>query len=129
MTWSAGESDPLEELRWRAEILEAMYWMRGEGLAAEVDPAAMASFLAVDPTSISFHMHRLELDGYVESTGPAFRLTQLGLREGARSFRDDFGDYIRPAHGECGSSCWCRDPKHAGEPCPSEARPERVPAR
>ena len=32
---------------------------------------------------------------------------------------DEFADFIKPAHAECGPGCWCKDPNHAGEPCPS----------
>jgi hypothetical protein len=119
------DGDPLEELRWRAEILEALYWMRGEGLAEAVDPPSLARFLASDVSTIAQHMRLLCSDGFLQANGDAFGLTPLGLKEGGRSFHDAFSDYIRPAHGECGASCWCRDPKHAGEPCPSEVGARR----
>ena len=109
----------LDELYWRQEILQAMYWMRGEGLAAEVDPTGLAAFLAVDPVTIAQHMLRLHDEGYIEARGTAYRMSPLGLEEGGRSFSDEFADYIRPAHAECGKGCWCKDPKHAGEPCPN----------
>jgi hypothetical protein len=41
------------------------------------------------------------------------------VAEGGRSFHDEFAELIKPAHAECGPGCWCKDPKHAGEPCPS----------
>jgi hypothetical protein len=119
------DGDPLEELRLRAEILEALYWMRGEGLAEAVDPPTLARFLACDLTTIVSCILLLRSDGYLQADGDAYRLTPLGLEEAGRSFRDAFSDYIRPAHGECGASCWCRDPKHAGEPCPSEVAARR----
>ena len=117
---SAEESgaDALEALRWRDEILQALYWMRGEGLAHEVAPAMLADFLVAEPATIADHMAQLAHDGYLEGDG-AYRLTRLGLAEASRSFRDAFGDYVRQGHMECGPGCWCTDPKHAGEPCPS----------
>ena len=93
--------------------------MHGEGLAAEVDSPALARFLAADESTITRHLQRLHQEGYLESHGRAYRLSRTGLQEGGRSFRDEFGDYIHPAHAECGPGCWCRDPKHAGEACPS----------
>jgi hypothetical protein len=114
---------PLEDLRWRAEILQALYWMVGEGLASEIDAPGLARFLAVDESTITRHMETLRDDGYLVSSGVLYRLTRIGMEEGGRSFRDEFGDYIHPAHAECGPGCWCRDPKHAGEPCPSELVP------
>ena len=121
-------ADPLEELRWRSEILQAMYWMRGEGLGDDVEVSALANFLAVDAPSVALQMRELHASGYLERTTAGYRLSQLGTQEGGRSFQDEFADYIRPAHGECGAGCWCKDPKHAGEPCPgtpaSPAKPE-----
>ena len=125
----------LDELYWRAEILQALYWMRGEGLAAEVAPPALAEFLVAEPVVMADQMQRLTADGYLEAVGSrqsavgsnssplatAYRLTPLGIAEGGRSFRDEFEGLTRRAHGECGPTCWCKDPDHAGDPCPSEA--------
>lgn len=128
-------SEALEELAWRAEILQAMYWMHGEGLAIEVQPAALAGFLAADPAAVARHMRQLAADGFLEAVArpgePAvvphrYRLTPLGLAEGGRSFRDEFADLTRPAHGACAPGCWCHDPRHAGEPCPSHTEGARA---
>ncbi len=123
-------SDALDELYWRAEILQALYWMRGEGLAEKVEPTGLAAFLATDPVTVSRHLERMAGEGYVEHVAHCevdqsggYRLTTLGEAEGARSFRDDFAELTRPTHGECSTDCWCHDPAHAGEPCPSH--PER----
>jgi hypothetical protein len=127
----AGEApdgaEALDALYWRAEILQALYWMQGEGLAAEVAPVALAEFLVADPATVAGRLERLAADGYLEATGPRYRLSALGLVEGGRSFRDEFADYLRPAHAACGPGCWCRDPRHAGEPCPSTPAPEPTP--
>lgn len=126
--------EALDSLYWQAEILQALYWMRGEGLATEVETTRLAEFLAVDAAIIRQQLERLALEGFVEAlgigddappeTGTSYRLTPSGITEGGRSFHDEFADFIRPAHGECGSGCWCKDPKHAGEPCPNEPAPE-----
>jgi hypothetical protein len=128
-------SEALDELYWRAEILQALYWMRGEGLGTEIAPARLADFLGAAPGEIDQLLARLATDGYLEAArgdsgvsgssahahGPpaAYRLTPLGVQEGGRSFHDEFADYLRQPHGECGANCWCKDPKHAGEPCPN----------
>lgn len=117
----------LDGLYWRAEILQAMYWMRGEGLADDVTPPALAQFLVADPGVVLRQCAELVSEGFLEVwDGPRYRLTELGTTEGGRSFQDEFADYIHPAHAECGADCWCKDPKHAGEPCPST--PTRSPA-
>lgn len=114
-----GGPQALDALRWRDEILQALYWMRGEGLASEVTPAMLADFLVVEPATVSHYLAQLAADGYLSEGDGVYRLTRLGLAEGSRSFADAFGDYIRQGHMECGPGCWCIDPKHAGEPCPS----------
>ncbi len=42
MTVGQASADALDALYWRAEILQALYWMRGEGLADAVAPASRA---------------------------------------------------------------------------------------
>ena len=127
--------EALDDLYWRAEILQALYWMRGEGLAAEVAPTALAQFLVAEPAVMADQFQRLVAAGYLEvaddQNGPAdlagerahYRLTAPGAAEGGRSFRDEFEGLTRRAHGECGPTCWCKDPDHTGDPCPSEAEP------
>ena len=114
--------EALDSLYWRGEILQALYWMRGEGLAEEIQPSALAEFLVADAVTVSDQLARLAIEGYLEQVVGAtdrFRLTERGAAEGARSFRDEFAELTRATHGECSSDCICHDPAHAGEPCPS----------
>ncbi len=117
--------EALDELYWRAEILQALYWMHGERLATEATAANLASFLGVDPVVVGEYMKRLAGEGYLDPAGSdggvRYRLTALGLTEGGRSFSDEFAELTKPAHGECGPGCWCRDPRHVGEECPSRS--------
>lgn len=111
----------LEPLLVRDEILQAMFWLRGEGLADRVTPELLASVLVCEASDLNAGLDHLVLDGYLERIvgERALRLTELGVREGGRRFRDEFDGLTRQAHGECGPACWCRDPKRAGEACPS----------
>ena len=124
-----GGAEALDDLYWRAEILQALYWMGGEGLANEIAPAPLAAFLVVDEARMRERLAVLVGDGYLEVLdGPRYRLSALGQAEGGRSFQDEFADFIKPAHAECGPGCWCKDPKHAGEPCPGAApQPREAP--
>ena len=139
-------AEALNELYWTAEILQALYWMRGEELAREVTPASLAEFLVADGAVVVEQMRRLAAEGYLEAmtddcTGArlpavpaeggacphtAYRLTPMGVAEGGRSFRDEFEGLTKQAHGECGPRCWCKDPDRAGEPCPSHEDAPRV---
>jgi hypothetical protein len=53
MTVAQRGQQALDAPFWRAEILQAMYWMRGERIDAEVEPTRLAEFLAVDTDHIS----------------------------------------------------------------------------
>ncbi|MBA3234875.1 MAG: hypothetical protein H0T59_02640 [Chloroflexi bacterium] len=121
MTSTGLGADALEALYWRTEILQAMYWMRGERLAEDVDPLELAMFLAAEPGTVHRQLELLTKDGYVEVVAgrlARYALTALGSSEGARSFRDEFEGFTRAGHGECGPGCYCQDPKHAADPCP-----------
>lgn len=118
----------LDALYWRAEILQAMFWMRGEGIDAEVDARRLAEFLAVDRETVTRQMAILEVDGYLARIDDArYALTESGVEEGGRSFADEFADLTHAAHYECAPGCWCHAPDHVGEPCPSSPAPGPVP--
>ena len=113
----------LERLFWRSEILQALYWMDGEGIASAVSPARLAEFLDTTPDAMVTLVGQLVRDGFLQSLDDdpgRFVMTDEGRREGARSFGDEFADMTRPAHAECGPGCWCRNPKYAGVACPSD---------
>lgn len=132
----------LDELFWRDEILQAMFWMRGEGLAERVSPAELARFLAADESLITAALLGLVDDGQLERVAEtarlplshpptlplAYRLTPLGIAEGGRRFRDEFAGLTQQAHAACGPGCWCQDPEREGEPCPNQPaeEPERA---
>jgi hypothetical protein len=128
----------LDELFWRDEILQALYWLRGEGLAERATAPDLARFLATDAAVIARSLDHMAADGYLERAGASlgetpegdplssnsYCLTSLGLDEGGRRFRDEFAGLTRQAHGECGPGCWCHDPEREGEPCPNRPEPE-----
>lgn len=128
MTAERDGHDALDELFWRAEILQALYWMRGEGLASEIEPGALAEFLVAERAVVADFMRRLAAEGYLEhETGPGaipgqptgYRLTPKGVAEGGRSFHDEFADLLRQGHGECGPGCTCH--RHGPEACKTPA--------
>ena len=123
MSLTADGRYALDALYWRAEILQAMYWMRGEGIASRVGAPQLADFLTADHEVVKSQLRDLETDGYLTGDQTSYELTALGVSEGGRSFQDEFGDLTRPAHYECGPGCWCQDPDHTGEPCPGHPAP------
>jgi hypothetical protein len=115
-------SAALDALFWRDEILQAMYWLRGEGLAECVEPARLAELLVADEAIVRTQLDRLVIGGDLEiqpDSPPRYRMTAAGREHGARSFSDEFEGLTRQAHGECGPGCYCQDPEREGEPCPN----------
>ena len=114
--------DELEILRVRDEVLQAMYWMRAEGLAEAPTPAELARFLAVPAGTLSAYLERFAADGLLEPAGEGFRLTAQGIEAGKRTFAEEFADLTKPGHGECDDDCWCHDSPEAAADCLAEHR-------
>jgi hypothetical protein len=112
----------LEVLRVREEVLQAMYWMRAEGLAEEPSARNLSSFLAVPAATLTTYLGRFVDEGYLEQTDGGYKLTDTGTETGKRSFADEFHDLTRPTHGECDEDCWCNSSPEAAADCLEEHR-------
>jgi hypothetical protein len=111
----------LELLRLRDEVLQAMYWMRSEGLAESPTGEELARFLAVPAATLGPYLERFVRDGYLErAEGGGYQLTGSGEETGKRSFAEEFADLTRPAHGECDADCWCHDSPEEAARCLEE---------
>ncbi len=110
------EEDAVSSLRWRDEILQIMYWMQGEGLGTDVDPAGLVPFLGRDEPLVRRALEALVEQGLLVRMGDQarYRLTASGYAEAQRSFVDDFAPLLRQGHGVCNDpECPC----HLGQPC------------
>lgn len=106
--------DELEVIRVRDELLQAMYWMRSEGIADAPTVADLARFLAVPPETLGVYVDRFVADGYLKPRDRGYQLTESGEQTGKRTFAEEFADMTRPGHGECDEDCWCHeDPEEA----------------
>jgi hypothetical protein len=105
-------SDSFDALRRRDEILEVMYWMRGERLGDAVSADDLRVFLGDEVATLEEDLAILAADGLVEPADlddERYRLTRAGVTEGGRRFADDFADFQRPGHGACDRpGCVCR---------------------
>jgi hypothetical protein len=112
--------DELEVLRIRDEVLQAMYWMRAEGLADAPKAPELARFLAVRVGTLTPYLERFVSDGHLEHAAGGYRLSPRGVEAGKRSFADEFADLTRPTHGECDEDCWCHDSPEEAARCLEE---------
>lgn len=109
------EGELTERLFWRDEILQAMYWMRGEGLGDVLTARGLSGLLDANPVRIHDELQRLVTDGLVDEEpggDGGYLLTELGMELGRQSFEDEFAGMTGSAHGACGPGCDCR--RHAG---------------
>ena len=119
-----GNFDPdqdhaLQAIYWRDEILQVMYWLKGEGLVEAVTPEDLLRFLEADPGRLEARLAQLVEEGYLDPVpgdGVRYRLSALGIAEGRRRFLDEFAPFLgRESHSECGDpECECHT---SGEEC------------
>ena len=99
------EKTPLRAIFWRDEILQVLYWMKGEGFGKEVTLAQVVPLLNSNEENLKYHLGKLVKDGFLEEKEGLFRLTEMGNKEAGRRFSDAFGGLQKAGHGECGPDC------------------------
>jgi len=95
------------------DLLQMMYWLRGEKLASAADAATLERMSGLDPARLQRAILTLGRRGLLErlviEEDIQYRLTEEGVREGGRRFADEFADLTKPGHGECGDpDCDCQ---------------------
>jgi hypothetical protein len=102
-----------DDIRRLDEVLELLYWLEGEGFAADTSLAQMARFLTYPEAEVADIIHRLCVRGDVTAHGEGgerFVLTAIGKREAGRRFQDTFQELLSQGHGECSDpNCDCMD--------------------
>ncbi len=111
------KSESLRALYWRSEILQVMYWLKGEGFGDLVDAALLERFLGVDAAIGVQYLDRLVEEGYLDQVGGLYSLSELGHREGALEFAASFEGMNKPSHGECSDDCWCHNSPEEAAAC------------
>lgn len=102
----------LDDLFWRDEILQVLFWMQGEGLADAVRAPDLLPFLSGDLSTIRHHLDRCADAGHLhrdeDERGPTYALTEVSRAEAGRRFAEAFAGMQKPAHGECSADCDCQ---------------------
>ncbi len=110
-------TEHLAALYWRSEILQVMYWLRGEGFGDFVDAGLIERFLGVDALVGISYLDRLVEEGYLVKDFEFFALSDFGRQQGALEFVESFADLTKPTHGECSADCWCHASVDEAEAC------------
>lgn len=119
------KSEALREMFWRSEILQFIYWLRGEQfglgpLRDQADPQLLERFLGVDAEIGVQYMDLLVHKGDLYREGTMYWLTEEGVREGGLEFASAWSDLNRPTHGECSADCWCHNSPEEAAACQQE---------
>jgi hypothetical protein len=107
----------LDALRVRDEVLQAMYWLRAEGIDPAPTADVLARFLAVPAATLGPYLERFTNEGYLERSDGGHVLTAEGEEAGKRTFADEFAGLTGASHGECDENCWCHDSPEAAADC------------
>ena len=99
------------------EILQVIYWMRGEGFGERVSMSDLRRFLDATDEILAANLTQLGKNGLVEldETGK-YSLTASGVKEGGRRFADEFDGMLKQGHYECNDpDCDCNNPDSNAE--------------
>ncbi len=105
-------TDEKPSLFWQDEILQVMFWMRGEGFAVKSSIADLKKFLDASEAVLTANLTELEKKGLIEfDFSDTYELTDTGVKEGGRRFADEFDGMLKQGHYECDDpDCDCHSP-------------------
>jgi DNA-binding IclR family transcriptional regulator len=112
-------NDSGSDIARRDEVLEMLYWTEGEGFAGASTLDAIARFLTHSQDDVLRTLTDLVTRGdatHDTATGE-YRLTEIGRKEAARRFAEEFAPMLSQGHGECNDpNCDCHsNPMGAAE--------------
>ena len=99
------EKEPLRALFWKDEILQVLYWMKGEGFGEAVTLEQVVPLLNSSKANLKWHLNKLVKEDFLTKEKDLFKLTDLGNKEAGRRFSDAFSGLQKAGHGECGPDC------------------------
>ncbi len=106
---------------WQDEILQMMFWMKGEHVETAVTKEQLNRFLGLQPeqlhTAINMLLQASLLAEVPQAGGETrYELTAAGLSEGRRRFADEFSSILgKENHAECSEpNCDCHSPEFEG---------------
>jgi len=106
-------TDEKPSIYWQDEILQVMYWMRGEGFGEKVTVAELKKFLTTSDEILAANLSELAKKKLVVfDIADFYELTEIGVKEGGRRFADEFDGMLKQGHYECDDpDCDCHNPE------------------
>lgn len=98
------------------EILQMMYWMRGEQLGDHVTAEQLNRFLRIDGGALESALGVLIARGLITAVSDCYALTERGISEAGRRFLDEFSGVLgKEDHLSCSDpNCDCQAPGFDG---------------
>ena len=103
-------NDPGDDVTRRDEVLEMLYWTEGEGFSGAATLESISRFLTHGPDACLRTLSDLVARGDVlySAESGEYRLTDVGRKEAARRFAEEFAPMLSQGHGECNDpNCDC----------------------
>ncbi len=92
-------TDEQPSIFWQDEILQVMYWMRGEGFGDKITVLELKKFLDASDEILAANLSQLAKHGLVNfDLSDAYELTETGVKEGGRRFADEFDGMLKQGH-------------------------------
>jgi hypothetical protein len=112
-----GTDDETTSIFWQDEILQVMYWMRGEGFGTKIAVSELQKFLDAPDEVMAANLRQLVKNGLVSvDESSRYELSPAGVKEGGRRFADEFDGMLNPGHYECNDpDCDCHSGDFDGE--------------
>lgn len=116
---SKHKDSSLDDLFWRDEILQVLFWLKNERLSEAATVRELCALLNSDEWTIARHLGKLVDAGFLlnETETGTFTLTAAGKEDGSRLFASAFEGMQTQGHGECNLDCSCL--LHGPETCPA----------
>ncbi len=98
-----------EALKTQDEILQVLFWMRGENLGEHASAEELNRFLRMDSAVFDAALSRLIENGLLVLADGRYRPSERGIEEGRRRFSEEFSKYLgKENHLTCTDpSCDC----------------------
>lgn len=105
-------NNELDDLFWREELLQIIYWMQGEDIARTVTAKDILPLLNIDESTLHIQLQKLVDAGYLQQDGSSYNFTSSGKKEGGKLFAGAFDGMQKAGHGDCGPDCeFCYGPE------------------
>ena len=105
-------NNELDDLFWREELLQIIYWMQGEEIAHSATVKDLLPLLNIDEANLHIQLQKLVNVNLLKLEGLSYSFTDTGKKEGGKLFAGAFDGLQKAGHGDCGPDCeFCYGPE------------------